>query len=88
VFCRRVGLNDSVPNDATPAMLTAGPMASVGGALRSLDANCARVSLTVREDRLAVLLKATVRSMLSRAAEAVGALNPPAPRELSDVTLY
>ena len=48
----------SVPNDATPEMLTAGPTASVGGAWRSLYANCARVSLTVRGDRLSVLLNA------------------------------
>ena len=39
VFTRRVGLPDSVPNDATPAMLTAGPIGSVGGAFRSPYAN-------------------------------------------------
>src|SRR4029077_10904669 len=88
LFSRRVGLPDNVPNDATPEMATAGPNGSVGGALRSLNANCARVSFTVRDDRLMVLLTASVRSMLSRAAEALGALSAPAPRELSEVTLY
>ena len=46
----RVGLPESVPNDATPEMLTAGPIGSVGGALRSPYANWARVSFTVRDD--------------------------------------
>ena len=54
-----VGLPDSVPNDATPAMLTAGPIGSVGGAFRSPYANCARVSLTVRAESASVLLIAT-----------------------------
>ncbi len=58
VFRRPVGLPDSVPNDATPAMLTAGPIGSVGGAFRSLYANCARVSLTVRGESVQVLPKA------------------------------
>ena len=60
VFCRRTGLLDSVPNDATPAMLTAGPIGSLGGACRSLRVTCARISLTVRDDRLIVSLNATV----------------------------
>ena len=34
MFRRPCGLPDSVPNDATPAMLTAGPIGSVGGALQ------------------------------------------------------
>ena len=36
LFRRPVGLPDRVPNDATPAMLTAGPTGSVGSAFRSL----------------------------------------------------
>ena len=34
LFTRAVGLPESVPKDTMPAMLTAGPMVSVGGALR------------------------------------------------------
>ena len=41
-------------------MLTAGPIGSVGGACRSLWANCARVSSTVRGDSVSVLLTAIV----------------------------
>ena len=88
MFTRRVGLPESVPNDATPEMLTAGPIGSLGGAFRSPYAICARVSFTVREESVIVLLNATVWSMLSSAADADGALIPPAPRELSDVTSY
>src|SRR5471030_74362 len=88
LFCRRVGLPESVPNDATPEMLTAGPMGSVGGALRSLNAYCARVSFTVRDESVSVLLNASVRSTLSSPADALGALSAPAPRELPDVTSY
>ena len=54
-FTRRVGLPELVPNDATPAMLTAGPIGSEGGALKSLRANCARVSSTVRAESVKVL---------------------------------
>ena len=54
---RRVGLVDDVPNDATPAMLTAGPIGSVGRAFRSPWANCARVSLTVDGDIVHVFPK-------------------------------
>ena len=57
---RAVGLPEVVPNDATPAMLTAGPIGSVGGAARSPCANCARVSSTVRGESVSVLLTATV----------------------------
>ena len=39
-------------------MLTAGPIGSVGGACRSLWVNCARVSLTVRDASVSVLLTA------------------------------
>jgi hypothetical protein len=39
-------------------MLTAGPTGSVGSALRSPTTNCARVSLTVPEDKVSVLLSA------------------------------
>ena len=39
-------------------MLTAGPTESLGAALRSLYANCARVSLTVCPEKLSVLLNA------------------------------
>jgi hypothetical protein len=55
---RPCGLDGKVPNDATPAMLTAGPIGSVGSASRSLLVNCTRVSLTVRVPRLSVLLNA------------------------------
>src|SRR5436190_23177960 len=85
---RAVGLLESVPNEATPAMLTAGPIGSVGAASRSLSANCARVSSTVRPDSVSVLLIAIVWSTLSSPAAAVGALSPPAPRELSELTSY
>ena len=36
LFSRFWGLPDKVPNEATPAMLTAGPIGSVDSALRSL----------------------------------------------------
>ena len=68
-----------MPNVATPAMLTAGPIGSDGGASRSPRANCARVSSTVRGDRISVLPTAKVWSTLSRLddagrrAEAAGA---------------
>ena len=88
LFCRRVGLPDNVPNVATPEMLTAGPIGSVGGALRSLNVNCARVSFTVRGESVIVLLNAAVRSTFSSPADAVAVLSPPAPREFADVTLY
>ena len=44
--------------------------------------NWPRVSLTVRDEKVEMLLAATVWSVSSRSAEAVGALRPPAPREL------
>ena len=47
-FRRACGLDENVPNVATPAMLTAGPTWSDGSARRSLCVNCARVSFTVR----------------------------------------
>ncbi len=87
-FLRSWGLTDSVPNVATPAMLTAGPIGSVDGALRSLYVNCARVSLTVRGDSVQVLLTAAAWSTLSSPADADGALRPPAPRAFSDVMSY
>src|SRR4051794_27019662 len=59
LFTRRVGLPELVPKDATPAMLTAGPIGSDGGAFRSPCTNCARVSSTVRADSVHVLLRAT-----------------------------
>src|SRR3954454_11924749 len=59
---RAVGAPDCVPNDATPAMLTAGPTGSDGGAFRSLLVSWARVSLTVRGDNVAILLAARVWS--------------------------
>ena len=48
-----------VPNEATPAMATAGPIRSDGGALRSPCATWARVSRTVRGVRINVLPIAT-----------------------------
>ena len=83
VFSRPCGLEGNVPNEATPAMLTAGPTGSVGRASRSEWVNCARVSLTVRDPIVSVLLNAIAWSWLSRPAEADGALRPPAPREFS-----
>ena len=62
-------------------MLTAGPMGSDGGACRLLCVNCPRVSLTSREESVAMLLTAIVWSVSSRSAEALAALKPPAPRE-------
>jgi len=59
VFNRKVGLLEKVPNVATPAMLTDGPIGSVDGAFRSPREICARVSLTVREDSVMVLLTAS-----------------------------
>ena len=44
----------------TPAMLTAGPIGSLGGAFRSLSVNCPRVSFTVLGDSVSVLLAAIV----------------------------
>ena len=67
-------------------MLTAGPIESEGGAARLLLVNCPRVSLTIRGESVTMLLKATVWSVSSKLAEAVAALNPPAPRELMLVT--
>jgi len=67
VFERPCGLDGKVPNDATPAMLTAGPMGSVGGASRSEWVNCARVSLTVRDPIVSVLPNARAWSLLSEA---------------------
>ena len=60
VHARRSGCPTACRTTATPAMLTAGPIGSVGGAFRSLYANCARVSLTVRGDSVSVLLTAIV----------------------------
>src|SRR3982751_6124650 len=88
LLIRPVGLLGSVPNEATPAMLTAGPIGSVGGASRSLYAHCARVSRTVRLESVSVLLIAMVWSTLSSPADAVGALSPPAPLELRELTSY
>src|SRR5262245_14146522 len=85
---RRVGLPDSVPKAATPAMLTAGPMGSVGAAFKSPKANWNLVSFTVRGDSVRVLLNAIERSALSRSAAAEGVFVPPAPRELGEVTSY
>ena len=77
-----MGEPESVPKEATPEMLTAGPIGSVGGACRLLWVNCPRVSFTMRDERVAMLLTAMVWSVLSRPADAVAALNAPAPREL------
>ena len=46
-----MGEPESVPNEATPEMLTAGPMGSDGGACRLLWVNCPRVSFTMREEK-------------------------------------
>ena len=86
MFDRPVGLVDNVPNDAIPKMLTAGPIGSDGSASRSLNATCARSSLTVRPEIVVVLPNASVWSMLSSPADALGALSPPAPRELLELT--
>ena len=83
LFSRPVGEPESVPKDATPEMLTAGPIGSVGSACRLLWVNWPRVSLTVRGESVAMLLAATVWSVLSSPAEALAALSAPAPRELS-----
>ena len=88
LFRRPVGDPESVPKEATPEMLTAGPMGSVGSACRLLYVNWPRVSLTVRGESVAMLLTATVWSVLSRPAEAVTAFNAPAPRELLLWTSY
>src|SRR3954469_17472844 len=86
VLTRRVGLPDAVPNAATPAMVTAGPVGSVGGASRSLCAICARVSLTVFDDNVQVLPNASEWSPLASPVDALGALSAPTPREFADVT--
>src|SRR5262245_57432999 len=83
---RPVGLDDDVPNVATPAMLTAGPTGSVGGASRLPYASCPRVSSTVRDVRASVLLTAMVWSRFSSADEADAALRPPAPRAFCALT--
>src|SRR6185437_15554199 len=85
-FSRAVGDPESVPKEATPAMLTAGPMGSDGGAFKSLFQNWARVSFTARGDRVKTLLSAKIWSVSARFAEAVDALSPPAPREFTLVT--
>ena len=71
MFSRAVGEPESVPNDATPEMLTAGPIGSVGSACRLLCVNWPRVSFTVRGESVTMLLTATVWSVLSRPAEAL-----------------
>ena len=43
-----MGEPESVPKEATPEILTAGPIGSEGGAFRLLLVNCPRVSLTRR----------------------------------------
>src|SRR5437660_12910490 len=88
LLTRSVGLLENVPNTATPAIFTVGPIGSVEGAVRSENAYCARVSFTVHGESVLVLLTATVRSTLSSAAEPLGAAMPPAPRELLELTLY
>src|SRR6516162_610525 len=86
LLSRPVGLPESVPNDATPAMLIAGPTGSVGSAFRWLYVNCARVSLTVVGDSVQILAADSALSLLSRPADADEVAMPPAPRELLDVT--
>ena len=54
-----LGLPESVPNEATLVMLTAGPIGSDGGAFQIAVGNWARVSLTVLAEIVSVLLKAT-----------------------------
>lgn len=77
-----MGEPERVPKEAIPAMLTAGPMGSVGSACKLLYVNCPRVSLTVRGERVTTLLTAMVWSVLSSPADALTAFNAPAPREL------
>src|ERR1041385_9448929 len=81
VLRRPVGDPESVPNEAIPEMLTAGPIGSAGRAFRSLCVNWPRVSLTRRGESVATLLTAIVWSVSSKPAEALAALRPPAPRE-------
>src|SRR5688572_26844257 len=83
---RPVGELEDVPNCATPAMLTAGPIGSEGGALRRLCANCARVSNSTVGETTKVLPSASDWSVLVSAAEADGALKPPAPLEFCEST--
>ena len=64
-------------------MLTAGPIGSVAGACRSLYMNCARVSLTVRDERRQRVADGdALIEVVEPAEDADGALVPPAPREL------
>ena len=58
VFTRACGLAESVPNEATPAMLTAGPIGSLGSACNALRVTCTRVSFTVIGESVSVLLTA------------------------------
>src|SRR5947208_15777653 len=51
LFNRRVGAPDNVPKVATPAMVTAGPIESLGGAFRSPYPNC----LAARRDDLKLI---------------------------------
>src|SRR5262249_23994716 len=88
LFRRAVGEPDSVPNVATPEMLTAGPTGSVGGACRLLKVTCPRVSCTVRGESVNILLTAIVWSRLSTPADAETAFRAPAPRVLPLWTSY
>ena len=64
-------------------MLTAGPMGSEGGACQIAVGELRRGFRSPgADDSVAILLAATVWSVSSRFADAVGALSPPAPREL------
>ena len=55
-----MGEAESVPKDAMPEMLTAGPMGSLTGAWRLLLVNWPRVSFTVRGLMVKMLLTAMV----------------------------
>ncbi len=69
-------------------MLIDGPGSSLGGASRLLCVYCPRVSFSVREEIVKMLLRAIVWSVFSRFVEAVVAFNAPAPRELVLLTSY
>jgi hypothetical protein len=73
------GLLDDVPNDATPEMLTPGPMRSDGGAVKD---GCRQTARAIRAPCAAPARArypaAAVWSALSRPADADGVAVPPA----------
>ena len=86
LFTRPVGEPESVPKEATPEMLTAGPMRIAGRRFQVAVGKLPACFIDRSRGQSHHVADREVWSLLSRSEEAVGALRAPAPRELLALT--